>query len=57
MAVLTGVSVIAGAAPILFLINADIQAMGLVPALLMAALAGFLSSIPGGQWLACVCVV
>jgi len=48
MAVLTGVSVLAGAAPLLFIINADIQAAGLGAALVMSALAGFLVSIAGG---------
>lgn len=48
MAVLTGVSVLAGAAPVLFLINADIQATGLGAALVMSTLAGFLVSIAGG---------
>lgn len=47
MAVLTGVSVLAGVAPVLFLINADIQATGLPAALAMSALAGALSSVAG----------
>jgi hypothetical protein len=47
MAVLTGLSVLLGVGPVLYLINADIQAAGLGPALLMSALAGFLASIAG----------
>lgn len=47
MAVLTGLSVLAGVGPVMFLINADIKARGLGAALVMAALAGFLASIAG----------
>lgn len=47
MAMLTGVSVLAGVAPVLFLINADIQQTGLPAALAMSALAGALASVAG----------
>lgn len=47
MAVLTGVSVLVGAAPVLWLINADIQQTGLGTALFMSALAGCFASIAG----------
>jgi hypothetical protein len=48
MAILTGLSVLAGVGPMYFLINADLQAAGYGTALLMSALAGFLVSIAGG---------
>jgi hypothetical protein len=48
MAVLTGLSVLAGVGPVYFLVNADLQAAGYGVALLMSALAGFLVSIAGG---------
>lgn len=49
MAVLTGLSVLAGVGPVMFLINADIKATGLGAALFMSALAGCLASIAGGS--------
>jgi hypothetical protein len=54
MALLTGVSVLAGVAPVLYLINADIQQTGLPAALAMSALAGALASVAGeGRALVC----
>jgi hypothetical protein len=50
MAVLAGLSVLAGVGPVMFLINADIKTRGLGAALVMAALAGFLASIAGVCW-------
>uniref|UniRef100_A0A383W382 Major facilitator superfamily (MFS) profile domain-containing protein n=1 Tax=Tetradesmus obliquus TaxID=3088 RepID=A0A383W382_TETOB len=47
MAVLTGVSVLAGVGPVYFLVNADLMAAGYASALLMSALAGFLVSMAG----------
>lgn len=47
MAVLTGLSVLAGAGPVYFLINADLQARGFAASLAMSALAGALVSIAG----------
>lgn len=49
MAVLTGVSVVIGAAPVLWLINADMQEAGFGVALFMAALAGCFASIAGNN--------
>jgi hypothetical protein len=52
MAVLTGLSVLAGVGPVYFLVNADLQTAGYGVALLMSALAGGLVSIAGGcAWL------
>jgi hypothetical protein len=47
MALLIGLSVVAGAAPVLLLINADLQAMGLPATLATAAAAGALASVAG----------
>ena len=50
MAVLAGTSVLLGTGPVWYVINADLQAAGLGAVLVMAALAGFLVSIPGAAY-------